>query len=96
MTHEALSRVSVLPPSLPPIGVNRVQAAAFVGVSPSFFDMLVSRGDMPKPRKAGGRSIWDVGELAEAFKALPKAGEDAEMLPHQGGNTCAGRFGRAR
>ena len=37
-----IKRVSVLPTSLPPRGLNRVQAAEYIGVSPTKFDELVS------------------------------------------------------
>ena len=64
---------SLLPSSLPPIGINRLQAAEFIGVSPSFFDQMVAAGTMPQPRRAGSRTIWDVAELTRAFRALPQA-----------------------
>ena len=31
---------NILPQSLPPRGLSREQAAAYIGISPSFFDML--------------------------------------------------------
>lgn len=46
-------RVSPLPPSLPPRGLSRAQAAAYIGVSPSLFDEMVQDGRMPKPTR-----IW--------------------------------------
>ena len=61
----------VLPPSLPPRGLSRVQGAAYVGVSPTLFDEMVSDGRMPKPKRANNRTIWDRLELDEAFAALP-------------------------
>jgi hypothetical protein len=30
---------------------------------------------MPRPRRIDGRTIWDVDELREAFKAFPHEGE---------------------
>lgn len=52
---------SVLPPSLPPVGINREQAAAFIGVSPTNFDAMVQGGRMPQPRiPSKGRIVWDV------------------------------------
>lgn len=60
-----------LPDSLAPIGLNRVQAAAYVGVSPTKFDEMVSDGRMPRPKRVDGRTIWDRESVYEAFKALP-------------------------
>lgn len=70
-------RVEILPTSLPPLGINREQAAALVGISTSLFDKAVTAGTMPKPRMIGERQVYDVGELVEAFRKLPhKGGED--------------------
>ena len=63
--------IDVLPHSLPPRGLSRVQAAAYVGVSPSFFDALVFEGRMPKPKRLNTRTIWDRLRLDDAFAALP-------------------------
>ncbi|EHK57334.1 hypothetical protein MAXJ12_10603 [Mesorhizobium alhagi CCNWXJ12-2] len=78
---------SVLPPSLPPVGINREQAAAFIGVSPTTFDEMVRDGRMPQPRiPSKGRIIWDVEEVVLAFRELPhrqaeKASTLDEALP---------------
>jgi len=64
-------RVSVLPPSLPPRGLNRVQAAEYIGVSPTKFDELVREGTMPKPKRVGSRVVWDRLKLDQAFEAIP-------------------------
>jgi hypothetical protein len=83
-----LQRTEVLPYSLPPLGINREQAASLVGISTSLFDKAVLAGTMPKPRMIGERQVYDVGELAEAFRKLPhKGGEDLSLdgLP-DGGN----------
>lgn len=62
----------ILPPSLPPFGVNREQAAELIGVSASTFDKLVSAGRMPRPREvSSGRLVYDVAEIAEAFRKIP-------------------------
>jgi excisionase family DNA binding protein len=52
-------------------GLSRVQAAEYVGVSPSTFDELVASGRMPRPRTVKSRIIWDRWELDEAFETLP-------------------------
>ena len=67
----------VLPRSLPPRGLNRVQAAAYIGISPTIFDTLVSDGRMPKPKVVNSRLVWDRARLDEAFEGLPdKDGRD--------------------
>lgn len=65
-----MAKGDVLPNSLPPRGVNREQAAAYVGVSPSLFDEMVRDGRMPKPTRVNTRTIWDRLKLDEAFSAL--------------------------
>ena len=71
-------RGDVLPRSLPPRGLSRVQAAAYIGVSPSKFDEMVRDGLMPRPKRIGARTVWDRHRLDEAWDALP---EDAEANP---------------
>ena len=70
-------RVPVLPlPSV--IGLNREQAAAFVGVGVTLFDQLVAAGKMPAPRTiSSGRYVYDVEELGAAFRAMPHKNEIA-------------------
>jgi hypothetical protein len=64
-------RRNVLPLSLPPRGLSRLEAAAYVGVSPSLFDQVVVDGRMPHPKAVNSRVIWDRLKLDEAFTALP-------------------------
>lgn len=66
----------VLPPSLAPRGLSRVQAAAYVGVSATLFDAMVGDGSMPGPKRYHTRTIWDRASLDEAFAALPGDGEN--------------------
>ena len=63
-------RISVLPPNLPPRGLSREEAGAYVGVSASLFDRLVKDGIMPKPVHVYGRRVWDRAQLDLAFSAL--------------------------
>jgi predicted DNA-binding transcriptional regulator AlpA len=51
-------------------GLSRVEAAMFVGVSPSLFDQLVADGRMPEPFRINGRKIWDLHKVDIAFDAL--------------------------
>nr|WP_244479321.1 hypothetical protein [Rhizobium sp. Leaf384] len=53
------------------LGLNRAQAAAFIGVSPSLFDEMVKDGRMPRPKTVGARRIWDRRKLEAAFGRLP-------------------------
>ncbi len=59
-------------------GLNREQASAYIGVSPSLFDEMVADGRMPKPKKANARTIWDRRALDRAFDRLP--GGDPEEV----------------
>jgi predicted DNA-binding transcriptional regulator AlpA len=64
----------VLPPSLAPRGLCRVEAAAYIGVSPSLFDLMVKDGRMPGPKRINTRTVWDRRSLDLAFEALPDEG----------------------
>ena len=52
-------------------GLSRVEAAAYVGVSPSLFDVMVQDGRMPGPKLINTRTVWDRFALDRAFEALP-------------------------
>ncbi len=65
------SRKDVLPLSLPPRGLSRVEAAQYIRVSPTTFDQMVADGSMPKPKRIGRRVVWDLQQLDLAFTALP-------------------------
>ncbi len=68
-------RAEVLPLSLPPRGLSRIEAAAYVGVSASMFDVMVEDGRMPAPKHINTRRVWDRNKVDVAFAALP--GDDA-------------------
>ncbi len=74
------ARAEVLPSSLPPLGINREQAAALIGVGVSLFDKAVLAGTMPKPRMLYGRLVYDVTEVVEAFRRLPHKDADDQHL----------------
>jgi predicted DNA-binding transcriptional regulator AlpA len=61
--------------SIEPRGLNRMKAAAYVGVSPSLFDEMVGDGRMPSPKKINSRRVWDRRELDDSFDALPRKEE---------------------
>jgi hypothetical protein len=73
----------VLPASLAPRGLCRVQAAAYVGVSPGLFDAMVMDARMPPPKTVNSRKIWDRRALDLAFDALPEAGGHAVIEARQ-------------
>jgi predicted DNA-binding transcriptional regulator AlpA len=71
-------RPDVLPTSLAPRGLSRVQSAAYIGVSPNLFDEMVKDGRMPKPTRINTRMVWDRVRLDEAFAALPHDDEASQ------------------
>jgi predicted DNA-binding transcriptional regulator AlpA len=75
VTKTSGHRRDVLPASLPPRGLSRVEAAAYVGVSPSLFDEMVKDGRMPEPKRVNARVIWDRLAVDAAFTALPEKDE---------------------
>lgn len=75
---------ATLPISLPPFGVSRLKAAALFDISPSLFDRLVHANKFPQPRMLGGRLVWDVLELKEAWSSLPHRSERLDTLDGDG------------
>jgi hypothetical protein len=67
---------SILPLSLPPRGLSRVEAAAYIGISPSLFDMLVKDGRMPSPKRINTRVVWGKLKLDAAFETLDNTDTD--------------------
>lgn len=59
---------------LTPRLLSRIQAAAYVGLSPSAFDAAVGEGALPAPISIGEsrRIMWDREALDEAIDALGK------------------------
>jgi predicted DNA-binding transcriptional regulator AlpA len=55
----------------PPRGLSREEAARYIGVGSSKFDEMVSAGLMPRPKRIGGRVVWDRLKLEAAFSDLP-------------------------
>lgn len=65
-------------------GLDRAQAAAYIGVSETLFSAMVEDGRMPRPKcvatdrsRNGGRLIWDVRQLDLAFDRIPGGLADA-------------------
>ncbi len=62
-----------------PRGLNRAEAARYIGVSPTKFDALVNSGAMPQPKRVGTRKIYDRSALDAAFDLLAGVdGDDVE------------------
>ena len=62
---------NVLPQCLPPRGLSREEAAAYVGISASLLDVLVKDGRMPPPKRINARTVWDRLHVDAAFEAIP-------------------------
>lgn len=70
--HPASEPLHGLAIHLVPRGLSRVQAAAYIGVSPSKFDKLVLSRRMPKAKIVDARRVWDRFALDMAFAMLPE------------------------
>lgn len=80
-------RHSVLPQSLPPRGLSRAEAAEYIGVSTTTFDLMVRDGRMPKAKRIGSRTVWDRLQLDKHFAELPDA--DVEGRPDENADLAA-------
>jgi hypothetical protein len=56
---------------IPRRGLSRVEAAAYIGVSPSKFDELRKANRIAPPKVLDGRLIFTVERLDEFLDALP-------------------------
>jgi predicted DNA-binding transcriptional regulator AlpA len=61
---------------VPFLGMNRTEAAAYIGVSPSTFDEMVKDSGMPPPKRIGARRVWDIRQVTLAFDKLPGGADD--------------------
>lgn len=86
----AIQRAQLLPPSLAPVGLNREQAAALIGISPSLYEKGERAGVLPAPHVIFGRLVYDREEVIAAFRATPKkagvndTGDGLDGPDHQG------------
>lgn len=55
----------------PPRGLNREEAARYIGVGTTKFDELVRDGRMPQGKRVDGRVVWDRYKLDASFTDLP-------------------------
>ena len=58
-------------PRFLPRGMSRIEAADYIGVSPTLLDAMVRDGRMPGPKLINTRTVWDRFALDRAFEALP-------------------------
>lgn len=54
-----------------PRGMSREEAARYIGIGVTKFDGLVKAGQMPRPKRIGGRVVWDRLRIEAAFSDLP-------------------------
>jgi hypothetical protein len=52
-------------------GLSRVEAAAYLGISPSKFDQLRLDGRVGPAKVIDSRKVWDIRALDVAFEAFP-------------------------
>ncbi|MDX0610894.1 MULTISPECIES: helix-turn-helix transcriptional regulator [Sinorhizobium] len=55
----------------PPRGLTREEAARYVGIGVTKFDELVAERRMPRPKRVGGRVVWDRYQIDAYFTDLP-------------------------
>jgi hypothetical protein len=63
---------------IPRRGFTRVEAAMYLGISPSKFDELRKAKRIGAPKIIGSRLLFDVYVLDEFFDALPDENHDAD------------------
>lgn len=68
---------------LPRRGLSRVEAAQYVGVSPSLFDEMVIDKRMPPALAINARRVWDIRALDAAFDRIGASAADLDN-PWQG------------
>ena len=62
------------PYAIPPadrLGLDRQEAAEYIGVGTTLFDQMVADGRMPKPKVINARRVWSRPLLEKAFAQLP-------------------------
>jgi hypothetical protein len=61
---------------LPRRGLSRVEAAMYIGISPSKFDQMRADGRIGPAKLIDGRKVFDIRDLDQAFDALPSEDHD--------------------
>ena len=62
---------------IPRRGLSRVEAAMYLGISPSKFDELRKSGRIAPAKVLDGRKLYAIEMLDEFFDALPEEGDNA-------------------
>ena len=64
--------------AIAPRCLSRLDAAAYVGHTPTTFDRLVKEGVLPGPVKLAARKrVWDIRNIDEAIDRSGKSSNDA-------------------
>lgn len=59
------------------LGMSRSEAAEYLGISPSLFDMMIDDGRMPQAKRINSRRVWSRPAIEQAFAELPEAVQNA-------------------
>lgn len=78
--RKAVEKTRVLPLPCARL-LSRVEAAAYVGVSPVTFDRMIADKVMPTAKRIYTRVFWDVRQIDLAIEDLPGGAEDAVLNP---------------
>jgi predicted DNA-binding transcriptional regulator AlpA len=65
-------------PLYAPRWLRRIEAARWVGMSPSKFDQLVKEGRLPQPKTIDGIVVWDRHLLDTVMELLPDKGSSSD------------------
>lgn len=71
MRSKASNRALLAEVGLAPRGLSREEAAAYINVSTTLWERMVTDGRMPRPKRIDGRCVWDRVAVDKAFAALP-------------------------
>lgn len=63
---------------IPRRGLSRVEAAIYLGISPSKFDAMRTDGRVGPPKVIDARKVYDIRMLDEVFDALPVHNHEAD------------------
>jgi hypothetical protein len=80
------SAPSRLRSAVQPRGLRRVDAARYIGISPTHFDKQVRAGIVPAPLQLFGVNVWDRAALDALFDGVLQAVNDNEwdsVLRHE-------------
>jgi hypothetical protein len=62
-------------------GLSRVEAAVYLGISPSKFDEMRKDGRIGPPKLIDGRKVFDIRMLDDVFDALPEDERAEDWTP---------------